>query len=261
MSLYLSRLTLNPRDRRVQRELADCQALHRRVMTGFPGDAERGPRERYGVLYRVDSQLRAGRITLLVQSEMAPDWSALPQGYLTRPPEVKPIEDAYAQLTTGADVVFRLRANPTRRIHQDAVGTDGKPDAKACKRVELRTEEEQLGWLRRKGEEGGFALLRVVARPDQDAARFQAAYGDVPVREEDVPAVQASANAKVHGRRPGNRDMRLTFGSVLFEGRLRVTDVERFRETIRRGVGPAKAYGFGLLSVAVAPEHREEGRR
>jgi CRISPR system Cascade subunit CasE len=42
----------------------------------------------------------------------------------------------------------------------------------------------------------------------------------------------------------------LTFVSVLFEGRLRVTDPGKFRATLERGVGSAKAYGFGLLSIA-----------
>ena len=43
---------------------------------------------------------------------------------------------------------------------------------------------------------------------------------------------------------------RLTFGDVLFEGRLRVTDAALFRQTLEHGIGSGKAYGFGLLSVA-----------
>ncbi|MBX5446264.1 type I-E CRISPR-associated protein Cas6/Cse3/CasE, partial [Sphaerobacter sp.] len=33
--MYLSRLILNPRSRDVRRDLADCQQLHRSVMSGF----------------------------------------------------------------------------------------------------------------------------------------------------------------------------------------------------------------------------------
>ena len=45
---------------------------------------------------------------------------------------------------------------------------------------------------------------------------------------------------------------RLTFASVLFEGVLEVTDAERFRQALEQGIGSAKAYGFGLLSIAPA---------
>jgi CRISPR system Cascade subunit CasE len=45
----------------------------------------------------------------------------------------------------------------------------------------------------------------------------------------------------------------MTFGDVVFEGRLRVGDAEAFRRALAVGIGSGKAYGFGLLSVARAP--------
>ena len=42
----------------------------------------------------------------------------------------------------------------------------------------------------------------------------------------------------------------MSFGSVLFEGELIVTDVEAFRAALVKGIGSGKAYGFGLLSIA-----------
>ena len=35
-----------------------------------------------------------------------------------------------------------------------------------------------------------------------------------------------------------------------YEGILEVTNADNFRDTLVRGIGPAKAFGFGLLSVA-----------
>lgn len=35
----------------------------------------------------------------------------------------------------------------------------------------------------------------------------------------------------------------------MFDGVLGVTDAEAFRVALREGVGPAKAFGFGLLSI------------
>jgi len=69
-----------------------------------------------------------------------------------------------------------------------------------------------------------------------------------------VPEVRTVPGGKITGRRndrhlaglPGM----LTFGAILFEGRLRVTDGDLFRTTLQRGIGSGKAYGFGLLSIA-----------
>ena len=44
----------------------------------------------------------------------------------------------------------------------------------------------------------------------------------------------------------------MTFGAVIFEGVLQVTDAEKFRESLKTGIGTGKAYGFGLMSVAKA---------
>jgi len=38
--------------------------------------------------------------------------------------------------------------------------------------------------------------------------------------------------------------------SVLYDGFLAVTQVEKFREALRTGIGHGKAMGLGLLSVA-----------
>ena len=40
--------------------------------------------------------------------------------------------------------------------------------------------------------------------------------------------------------------------SVLFEGLLQVTDPDAFRQTLIRGIGSGKSFGFGLLSIAPA---------
>lgn len=42
----------------------------------------------------------------------------------------------------------------------------------------------------------------------------------------------------------------MTVGGALFEGVLVVDNVDRFVRALESGIGPAKAYGFGLLSIA-----------
>jgi CRISPR system Cascade subunit CasE len=58
----------------------------------------------------------------------------------------------------------------------------------------------------------------------------------------------------VHTQRLGfqkgkSRD-RVTINTAVFEGHLTITDLERFRHTLLRGIGRAKAYGCGLLTIA-----------
>jgi CRISPR system Cascade subunit CasE len=54
----------------------------------------------------------------------------------------------------------------------------------------------------------------------------------------------------LQGRKPGRgRGTRLTFEGALFEGNLEVVDSNLFFQTLSRGIGAGKAYGFGLLSI------------
>jgi CRISPR system Cascade subunit CasE len=202
--------------------------LHQRVLHAFPDEPDvTSARERFGVLYRVESMDGGARI--LIQSRERPDWSRLPAGYLREPASgPKRIDEQYAQIAVGLEFVFRLRANPTRRVSER---NTGQGEQWRGKRVDLRRDEDQLAWLRRKGEAAGFSLLVVRANPE-------------------VGDVRAMPGTAVHGKRQGTG--RLTFGAVTLEGRLRVTDAARFRQALETGIGSGKAYGFGLLSIAPA---------
>jgi len=227
--MYLSRLLLDPQSRAVRRDLADCQELHRTIMSAFPQTQkpDESARERFGVLHRLEVERRQNRLILYVQSREEPDWSHLAPGYLEENPNLenpacKPVGEKYRGLKTGAVFAFRLQANPTRKVdkknQKDGQRWHGK-------RVELRREEEQLAWLRRKGEQGGFDLL----------------------------GVRVMGQVKEQGRRqrPGSSGSHLILAAVVFEGHLRITDADTFYDqSLARGIGPGKAYGLGLLSLA-----------
>ncbi len=226
--LYLSCLLVNGRSQEARRDLSDCQALHRRVLSAFPDAAEApAARERFGVLFRAEPLDGGARV--LAQSRERPDWSRLPEGYLRESVwGPKPIDHLFARLTDGQELVFRLLANPTRRINDHSTLETAKWHGK---RVELQREEDQIAWLHRKGAANGFTLLGVRTKPEIADLRTLGAPG------------------KVMGRYGGER---LTFGAVMFEGRLRVTEADAFRQALEHGIGSGKAYGFGLLSVASA---------
>lgn len=250
MSLYLSRLLLDPRSRQVRSELASPYEMHRTLMHAFerfPLDQSRNARETFGVLFRAEAEPHVGRVLVYVQSNVEPDWSFLSHspGYLlSQPgdanPTFKNVAAAYQKLRDGQVLAFRLRGNPTKRIGKDAEHSG----ALTGKRVGLLREDEQIAWLTRRGHErekgrpGGFELLSAESTDVLGETRW-------------VPRVAARSEGKQEGRkRAGGSPHTTTHMAVVFDGLLRVTDAEAFRETLARGIGSAKAYGFGLLSIA-----------
>ncbi len=247
--MYLSKLILDPRIQSVRRDLADCQAMHRRILSAF-GDAEaKAARAEFGVLYRVERDARTNMTAVLVQSSERPDWSRLPAQYLREHeadnPACKSIGDKYAGLKAGLRLRFRLRANPTRKIETKTLA-DGK--RRNGKRVELRDEVEQAAWLERKAAQHGFRLC-VVRSIDEDKRTGLR-------KSQDEDANNGGGDVASSGDDKRVRPPRLTFASVLFEGELIVTDKELFVAALKAGVGTGKAYGFGLLSIA--PTTNEE---
>jgi CRISPR system Cascade subunit CasE len=224
--MWLSRLILNPRSRAVRRDLSDCHQLHRTLLSGFPSVQVAEPRREVGLLHRLEQAL-SGNPVLLAQCRIEPDWSRLPPDYCLRAvgednPAVKPVGHILDVVQAGSRFRFRLVANPTRRI---ARGVPGCGTASA--RVELRTEEQWNEWMLRQAEKHGFRLERLSAAPG-----LQNLVG--------LPA----------GRQQGSRNGdRVTVFAVRFEGVLEVLNVEQVRDAIRFGIGPAKAYGCGLLSI------------
>ena len=211
--MYLSQLTLNPASRMVQKEISNPYQLHRTLMGGFDTT-----RYTSNILYRLDLDPHRPP-TLLVQSTTEPNWQPLHhmgQGrYLqATPPTPKWVD---VQLPQNSIYRFRLRANPTVKKKRE-----GK---KHSNRVPLVREEKQVDWLKRKGTQHGFTLLRL----------------------------QVSQDSKLWDtiRRPETKH-RLTLHTVLYEGVLKITDPDNFHQAWIAGIGPAKAFGCGLLSLAPA---------
>lgn len=99
-----------------------------------------------------------------------------------------------------------------------------KPDGtlkKNSRRVPLTKREDLVAWIKRKGEQGGFAV------------------------EED--SLRTIPRGREYFQKNGQRGLH---SAIDFQGMLSVTDPRRFQEAFIRGVGPAKAFGFGLLVIA-----------
>jgi len=214
--MYLSRLILNPRNRRVQREIADPYQMHKTLMRSFPDDIDR---DKDRILFRVDANPRTGALTVLLQSTIEPRWGWLDddgaRGYLLPVGQPNPAVKSFdLNFAPGQTLAFRLRANPTARRRL--------PDGQR-KRVGLCREEEQKEWLERKAEQGGFRILSACTGNQTTVSGW----------------VQQNGTTR-----------KLTWLSVQFDGLLQVTDPAQLRETVQSGIGSGKGIGFGLLSLA-----------
>lgn len=108
-----------------------------------------------------------------------------------------------------------LRAESKRRFRLVANPTVTKNG----KRVGLANEEEQLAWLSRQGERLGFTVEMALVT--------------------DSGFVMSRSGKSL-----------VQFQRTCFDGILAVRDVSRISEALISGIGPAKAFGCGLLSLA-----------
>lgn len=224
--MYLSQFRLNARSRAARDMLADCHRMHRAIMGAFPDVDDDAARRALGVLYRVDPDSRRPGTRVLVQSAVQPGWDqfvAAEGDALAEPPGTRDVGPAYAGIEAGDVFRFRLVANPSKKVKAEG--------ARNSRRVELFGEEDQVRWLLRKAEQHGFAIP--VAARGLDG--------------EPLHAVQARPVARQSGK--SSRDERLTVGMVQYDGILEVADARAFRAALTGGVGPAKAFGCGLLSI------------
>jgi CRISPR system Cascade subunit CasE len=243
-TLYLSRLILNPWDRLVQKELDEPYRMHCTIMQAFPDQLDKS-QER--VLFRVDPYPKDPRLpTLLVQSLQRPDWMqwirrCCSSDYLyadTHEPNPDMGIVNLSGLRVDQALSFRLRANPTKRLGRGA-------EKNASKRIGLYTEDEQLAWLVRKGEQHGFRVLQ--AQVSRDGKIKDEKKVKRPDTNADAPSVAEEDKSDLP------KDVyKLELLSVQFDGILQVTDPNKLVAAVETGIGSAKGFGFGLLSLAPA---------
>lgn len=92
------------------------------------------------------------------------------------------------------------------------------------KRLGLLKEEDQQAWLLRQFGKTGAELLGCQLK--------------------DLGLQRA-------GKNPAKDSQFQTHLAVQFDGVLKVIDTERLVQAVKMGIGPAKGYGFGLLSLAI----------
>lgn len=235
--MFLSRIQLNVQRRDARWLLSSPQRLHAAVLSAFADPPTGSQDGRPRVLWRLDHD--QSRVFLYVVSPDEPDFAHIAEqaGWpTTERGLVRPYQPLLDRLEVGQSWAFRLAANPTRYERP----SDGGP-ARRVGHVSVFYQEE---WLRERAMRSGFAI----AQSDLPAATEGEGLGDdlVTTRREVVAFKRRDASVPGNGRKARE----VTLSTVQFDGRLVVTDVEALRSALVAGIGPGKAYGCGLLTLA-----------
>ncbi|MGX2997119.1 type I-E CRISPR-associated protein Cas6/Cse3/CasE [Streptomyces sp. JNUCC 64] len=232
--MYLTRFRINTQRRDARRLLSSPHLLHGAVNAAFPDLPPRGtPGPR--VLWRVDHE-PSGRALLYLTSPSRPDLTHLVEqaGWPTLDGpgwDTFPYDDFLGALVQGDSWGFRLTANP---VHSVRFSEDR---SLPTKRVAHVTPRYQLEWLLRRQKANGFAVLQ---KPVERRLPGEGEGYEVLVRD----------RMPLQFRRPSAPGKDVQFTRVTYDGRLRVTDADLLRRTLTQGLGKAKAYGCGLMTLA-----------
>lgn len=122
---------------------------------------------------------------------------------------IKQMDQIILSMSKGKQFTFDICTIPSKKI-----ACKGE---KNSKRITLLSEEERLGWMHRKASQHGFQIL----------------------------LLQELEQVNVYGNHGSNNKMLLK--GYHYQGKLLVEDTEKFRQAYCKGIGPDKAYGYGML--------------
>lgn len=194
------------------RGIWDAYTWHQLIWQAFPGRDG----ETRDFLTRLDDKFGAVQVLIVSPREpVRPAWLGSQDEWAT-----KPIPPSYFQARRYR---FQLRANVTKKKVEP--GPDGR-NIRTGKRIALTEPKDILQWLVRKGEQHGFVI------PDIDEV------------------ILATGQQRFHKTPRQGQAMHGKHGTVDFTGTLEVRDPALFHAAFSRGLGSAKAFGFGLLVLA-----------
>jgi len=218
--MYLSRIEMNARRRSTIQLMSSPHCVHAAVMASFPSYGLAEGR----ILWRVDN---LGPSTyILVQSGARPDFSHIVEhyGWLASGQGWDTVEyDSFLdKLNEGQIRRFRLTANPVHSV-KDASSREDRGKVKA-----YITADYQKKWLAERSTKCGFRIK------------------EAEIDNKDL-ALEIKSREVKQFMRDGRR---VTLNTVTFEGILVVEDSALLRDSMIKGIGRAKGYGCGLMTVA-----------
>jgi CRISPR system Cascade subunit CasE len=265
--MYLSLLHVDVRNRPAQDWLRNIYRIHQRLWMAFPDERRlsedpfflnpwsgsdipepKPSRQSAGFLFRIE---RDGPPRILVQSVERPAWDYAFQNaphLLGTAPQVRQFDPVPR---CGELYRFRLLANIVK--NRSVPRADGSTrTTKAGLTITKRTRKPSPVRL--------TALSEVASDDNQERnvlqkARFEPwrtwlasmAHGFAVFDDEENPLRMQEVYTVV--RNPKWQNPR-RFNAGMFDGVITCTDAQQLADTIHNGIGPAKAFGFGLLSIA-----------
>ncbi len=230
---YLSRIWINPLRTAGQRMLRNPQVLHAALLGGL---SRQPVTER--LLWRLEAD-SAQRLTIFVLTETAPSWEHIVEqagwpGAGDPQARVQSYEPLLSRLERGREFAVRLKVNPvssTRRPVKPSAAQERSLSGPRPRgvRVAHRTASQQFEWFTAHIPRWGFETVK-----------------------NDLGLLDLRLDAReklVFTKRSGSRD-RVTLSTATFEGRVRIADPALVRRSMVDGVGRARAYGCGLITLA-----------
>ncbi|CAM5669741.1 type I-E CRISPR-associated protein Cas6/Cse3/CasE [Streptomyces viridochromogenes] len=211
----LTRIVLNPRHPAAAADLADVDSLHKTLMRLVPDHIGPTPRASAGLLFRAEP---GPDPVLLVQTAGTPDLTALPTHYGTaRTLDLTPLLNS---LTSGRTMRYRITAAPT--VARSAGNPTPHPvTGKRRGKITHLTGDNAIAWWQSRAAAAGLEPLTVscLSRP--------------------FPRTRITRSAPY-------------FRLTQFDGLARITDTTHLIHALKNGIGRAKSFGAGLLSLAPA---------
>lgn len=230
--MYISRMPINTARPGAARLVGSPYRMHAAVEQAFPPQAVQDATNAEGdegrILWRLDSSAyNRSALYLYIVSPEKPDLTHIVEqaGWPEDPRwETKDYTPLLDRIQSGQVWNFRLKANTVRKALVDK-GRTPREGVVGSLRGDV-TPEQKVEWLARRCDTHGFSLA-------------EAQGGEA--------AVRVSQSRKESFKR-GGKDV--TLSTAVFDGVLQVEDADLFRTTLCCGIGRAKGFGCGLLTVA-----------
>jgi CRISPR system Cascade subunit CasE len=186
--------------------------IHQDLWALFPGQDDKAR----SFLFRIEQQQAGVGASILMQSEIAPSVGNEQVNLLAT-------RELPLTIIKNQQLRFLLVANPVKTI-KDQHERKNKKGVIKSNRVPLIKDEDRQNWLERKLQSWA-QLDSLVIRPCPPLYFYK----------------KDQENPKGYGGK---------IVPVAFEGVLTVQESGKFIEQVQQGIGPAKAFGCGLLSLA-----------
>lgn len=209
--MYMSRVEIDFKNRLNLKKLSNINAYHSWVEECFPDEFEEKSRTRK--LWRIDNL--NGKTYLLIVSEKEPDLQIIEKFGVKGSGEIKNYDLFLDKLEEGAKAYFKVVLNPIVSIKES------KNDKSRGKIVPLKSEDYNK-YLMDRSKKNGFSL-----------------------KEEEF----LITDRKILNFKHTKKSKKIKLNKVTYEGKLTITDRDKMIDTLTKGMGKKKAYGFGMMTL------------